>query len=111
MSEPKFTGMPLHFDSDSPQRDTPTQFARKLALAVAQRPAQKASEEVELSRNAKGDWQFSIKGVTGDAETLTACASRVFAIAQTMAQEFPLSRTQIYGRDYTPNERDPQAGK
>lgn len=96
--------------TDTP-RDTPTQFARKLALAVAQRPAIKASEEIEVSRNAKGDWQFSVQGVREEAETLEDACRRVLLIAERIADQFPLSRTQIYGRDYTPNERDPKAGK
>lgn len=94
-----------------PQRDTPTQFARKLALAIAQRPAIKASEEVEISRNAKGDWQFSIQGVRGDTETLAQLVDRLLTEARSLEAQFPLSRTQIYGRDYTPNERDPKAAK
>ena len=91
------------------QRDTPTQHARKLALAIAQRPAIKASEEIEVSRNAKGDWQISVQGVREEAETLEDAAQRVIAIATQLERAYPLSRTQIYGRDYTPNERDPKA--
>ena len=93
-------------NNETPRRDTPTEFARKLALAHASRQPVKASEEVEITRNAKGDWQFTISGVAGEDETLSAVALRVLAVAVDVDTKLPLSRAQHFGREYLPNEKD-----
>jgi hypothetical protein len=89
-----------------PQRKmTPTERAHQIMLAALHRTPVKASEEVEVTRNAKGDYQFRVAGVAGEGETLAKVAARVLAISRDIDNDLPLSRTQIYGRDYTPNEK------
>jgi len=84
---------------------TPTERAHQIMLAALHRTPVKSSEEVEVTRNAKGDYQYRVAGVAGEGETLAKVATRVLNIARDLDTELPLSRTQIYGRDYTPNEK------
>ena len=93
-------------NNETPRRDTPTEFARKLALAHASRQPVKASEEVEITRNAKGDYQYTVSGVAGEEEDLSKVSLRVLAVAIALDEKLPLSRAQHYGRDYLPNEKD-----
>lgn len=92
-------------DHDAPPRLTPTQRLHEVTIAALSRQPVRASEEVEVSRNAKGDWQFSVAGVRAEDETLAECATRVLAVANTLDTLHPLSRTQEYGRDYLPHEK------
>ena len=91
--------------SDSPRRLTPTERLHEITLAALHRTPVKASEEVEITRNAKGDYQYRVAGVAGEDETLAKVATRVLSIARDLDSDLPLSRTQNYGRDYTPNEK------
>ena len=91
--------------NDQPARLTPTQRLHEITLAALHRTPIKASEEVEITRNAKGDYQFRVAGVAGEEETLAKVASRVLSIARSLDDELPLSRAQNFGRDYLPNEK------
>jgi hypothetical protein len=90
--------------NDQPVRLTPTQRAHEIMLAALHRTPVKASEEVEVTRNAKGDWQFRVAGVAGEEETLQKVAARVLNVARDLDEDLPLSRTQEAGRKYLPNE-------
>ena len=89
-----------------PRRLTPTERLHEITLAALHRTPVKASESVDLSRNAKGDWQFTVAGVAGEDEDLATVAARVLAIARSLDDDLPLSRSQHYGRNYLPNEKD-----
>jgi hypothetical protein len=86
-------------------RLTPTQRLHEITLAALHRTPVKASEEVEITRNAKGDYQYRVAGVAGEAETLDAVSKRVQSIARDLDEQLPLSRSQHFGRDYTPDEK------
>lgn len=86
------------------RRLTPTERAHEIMLAALHRTPVKASEEVEITRNAKGDYQFTVAGVAGEAESLAKVATRVLSIARDLDKELPLSRTQEAGRQYTAQE-------
>ena len=92
-------------DNSTPPKLTPTQRAHEIMLAALHRTPVKASEEVEVTRNAKGDWQFRVAGVAGEEESLAKVAKRVLSLAKDLDNDLPLSRAQIYGRDYLPNEK------
>lgn len=87
-------------------RLTPTQRLHEVTMAALTRPAARASESVEVTRNAKGDWQFTVSGITGEGETLSDCALRVLAIAANVHDTYPLSRKQEHDRKTLPNEMD-----
>ncbi len=90
--------------TEAPRRLTPTERAHEIMLAALHRTPVKASEEVEVTRNAKGDYQWRVAGVAGEDESLAAVAMRVLNITRSMDEDFPLSRSQEYGRKFTPNE-------
>ena len=92
--------------TEAPRRLTPTERAHEVMLAALHRTPVKASEEVEISRNAKGDYQWRVAGVAGEGEQLDAVFLRVRAVARSLDDDLPLSRSQHYGRDYLPNEKD-----
>lgn len=97
---------------NTPPRLTPTQRLHEVTLTALHRTPVKSSEQVEVSRNAKGDYQFSVAGVAGEDESLAKVASRVLSIARDIDNQLPLSRKQIADRDYLPNEIKPvKAGK
>ena len=91
--------------TELPPRLTPTQRAHEIMLAALHRTPIKASEEVEITRNAKGDYQFRVAGVAGEAETLKAVAARVLNIARDLDNDLPLSRSQHFNREYLPDEK------
>ena len=80
-------------------RPTPTERYHELALAALHRTPQRASESVEVSRNAKGDYQWTVAGVSGEEESLTKVAGRVLNLCKTMDETLPLSRKQILDRE------------
>ncbi len=86
-------------------RDTPTQFARKLAMAAMTRKAAGASEEVEITRNAKGDYQYRVSGVVGEDETIQAAANRVLDLALYYDEKLPLSHAQDFERRYSKHDQ------
>lgn len=97
--------------TDTPRRLTPTERLHEITLAALHRTPVKASEEVEISRNAKGDYQFRVAGVAGEGEDLATVLTRVQSIARSLDEQLPLSRAQNFGRDYLPNEIGKTTGK
>ena len=91
--------------TEAPRRMTPTERLHAVTLAALHRTPVKASEEVEVTRNAKGDYQFRVAGVAGEDEDLATVANRVLAISRSLDDELPLSRSQHEGRNYTSNEK------
>jgi broad specificity phosphatase PhoE len=89
-----------------PPRLTPTQRLHEVTLAALNRSSPAKGGSVEVSRNAKGDWQFDVSATADDGETLDECAARVLAVVRELEREFELSRAQHFGRDYLPNEKD-----
>jgi hypothetical protein len=92
-------------NNETPRRLTPTERLQEVTLAALHRTPVKASEEVEVTRNAKGDYQFRVAGVAGEDESLAKVSARVLNIARDLDKDLPLSRSQEYGRKYTPNEK------
>jgi hypothetical protein len=90
--------------NEAPRRLTPTERAHEIMLAALHRTPVRASEEVEVTRNAKGDYQYRVAGVAGEDETLAAVATRVLSIAKDLDEQLPLSRSQEAGRKFTPDE-------
>jgi NTP pyrophosphatase (non-canonical NTP hydrolase) len=90
---------------ETPRRLTPTERAHEIMLAALHRTPVKASEEVEITRNAKGDYQYRVAGVAGEGEELAEVALRVLSIARSMDDDLPLSRVQEAGRKYLPSEK------
>lgn len=82
-----------------PRRLTPTERAHEITLAALHRTPVKSSEQVEVSRNAKGDWQFAVAGVAGEEESLAEVAGRVLHIAKDLDNDLPLSRAQAIARE------------
>ncbi len=90
---------------DAP-RLTPTQRLHEVTLAALNRSSPSKTGSVEISRNAKGDWQFDVAATPDDGETLAECAARVLGVIRELETELELSRAQHYGRDYLPNEKE-----
>jgi hypothetical protein len=59
-----------------------------LEMAI-NRPARAASEEVSLTRNAKGDVQISVAGTSHEGESLEETAARVAAVFDALAKTYP----------------------
>ena len=91
-------------ETPQPRRLTPTERAHEIMLAALHRTPVKASEEVEITRNAKGDYQYRVAGVAGEDEDLATVAARVLNIARDLDNDLPLSRVQEAGRKYTADE-------
>ncbi len=92
-------------EHEAPRRLTPTERAHEITIAALSRKPVTASEEVEITRNAKGDYQYRIQGVVGEEETLTALANRVLDVAYYYDEKMPLSRKQEFDRKYLPDEK------
>ena len=78
---------------------TPTQRLHEITLAALHRTPVKKDEQVEISRNAKGDYQYTVAGVVNEAESLAEVATRVLAVARSLDNDLPISRAQIVARD------------
>jgi hypothetical protein len=89
-----------------PPRLTPTQRLHEVTLAALNRASPTKTPSVEISRNAKGDWQFDVTASPDDGETLSECAARVLGVVRELEGQLELSRAQHFGRDYLPNEKD-----
>ena len=83
------------------RRLTPTERLHEITLAALHRTPVKASEEVEVTRNAKGDYQYRVAGVAGEDESLAAVSMRVLSIARSLDEDLPLSGAQIVAREST----------
>jgi hypothetical protein len=68
------------------RRLTPSERIFELALAHAQRAPAPPEPAVELSRNAKGDWQL---GVTVRGHELEAVLEQAIATARRLEAEYP----------------------
>lgn len=93
--------------AEAPKRTTPTERYHELALAALHRTPQAKGETVEVSRNARGDYQYAVAGVVGEDEDLEAVALRVLSLARSLDEALPLSRKQHADRDYLANEIKP----
>jgi len=87
--------------SDPPRYRMP--LARVVELLLT-RQHRSSSETVTITRNAKGDYQFEVEAVGLEDETLAETAARAQAVAKTLADEYPLSRSQHHARQTLPNE-------
>lgn len=94
--------------NEAQPRLTPTEWSREVVRMALNRSPIRASEEVEISRNAKGDYQYSVQGIAGEEETLAECMVRVMAVVVELDDSYPLSRTQLHARQTLPAEK---AGK
>ncbi len=102
-------------EAERPKLPSPSARLHEVTIAALTRAPVKASEEVEMTRNAKGDTQIRVAGVVGSVtmeveqgETLDEAAARVLATYRLLCEAEPLSRSQEYGRKYTPNEKSPK---
>jgi hypothetical protein len=68
----------------------------------------RGSESVEISRNAKGDVQFTVTAVAHDDETLEQAAARGLAVADTLDRAHALSRAQLIARQADPTAPTPK---
>jgi hypothetical protein len=60
-----------------------------LGLVLTKQSHRQPTEEVALSRNAKGDTQIVVSGQAHEDETLTACAERVAVLYEQLRARFP----------------------
>lgn len=86
-------------ENNAPRRLTPTERLQEVTLAALHRTPVRASESVEVSRNAKGDYQWTVAGIAGEEESLTKVAQRVLNLTKSMDETLPLSRKQILDRE------------
>jgi len=73
-------------DAAPERRWTPTEYARALAMAYATRQAQAPESAVEITRNAKGDYQFTVT-VRGD--DVQACETMAVGVSERLAAKYP----------------------
>lgn len=62
-----------------------------IRLLLTRSSGRQPTEEVALTRNAKGETQISVSGQAHEDETLEACAERVSAIYETLRARYPLA--------------------
>ncbi len=62
--------------------------SQALLLAQATRPHAEPTSDVEVTRNAKGDWQFKVAVTMYDAD---AAWEKAVELASALAQRFPFS--------------------
>lgn len=72
-----------------PVRLTPTQRLHEVTLAALTRSSRPPVESVELSRNAKGDAQFTVSVVTHEGETLKDAADRAMIEFDRLCANYP----------------------
>ena len=72
-------------------RLTPTQRLHEVTMQALSRSPRNAVESVEISRNAKGDTQWTIKAETHEGETLTEAAARAQTLHDDLATAYPRS--------------------
>jgi hypothetical protein len=86
-------------------RLTPTQRLHEVTMQALTRAPRAPSEGVEITRNAKGDWQFTVSAATQEGESLEDAIHRAELHAGRLEESFPLSRTQTYERNNEPPAR------
>lgn len=69
-------------------------LARVVELLLT-RPVRATQEAVEITRNAKGDYQYTVSAVAQDGETLEECCVRAQEMADKLNTAYTLSRAQI----------------
>lgn len=89
-------------DGEPPRYRMP--LARVVELLLT-RPQRHTQESVEITRNAKGDYQYTVSAATQEGETLEACALRAQELADTLAKAYELSRAQISARNADPKDK------
>jgi hypothetical protein len=72
--------------TDEPRRLTPTERAHALAMAYAARQASAPESAVEITRNAKGDYQYT---VTVRGEDVQACETLALGVSDRLAEKYP----------------------
>lgn len=72
--------------SEPERRLTPTERLYELSMAWAQRGPAPAEQSIDITRNAKGEYQFS---VTARGHDLDDVLARAQAAADTLAQRYP----------------------
>jgi hypothetical protein len=80
-----FAGIPPE-EQLEPRRLTPTERLHEVTLAALQRSPQPSEHTVDIARNAKGVYQWSV-AVRGD--DLDECVQRAVEKAQELAVKFP----------------------
>lgn len=69
-------------------------LARVVELLLTRTP-RATQEAVEITRNAKGDYQYNVSAVAQEGETLEDCCIRAQAVADKLAEAYALSRAQL----------------
>jgi hypothetical protein len=92
-------------ETQEERRKTLTERHHELVMAMATKPPREPYESVEISRNAKGDVQFTVAASSRDGESLADVLERARTAFIDLHTHFELSRTQEYGRKYTPDEK------
>lgn len=75
--------------SDEPARLTPTQRLHEVTLAALTKTSRPPVESVEISRNAKGDAQFTVSTVTLDGESLADANDRAQVEFDRLCAKYP----------------------
>jgi hypothetical protein len=79
-------------------------LARVVELLLT-KPAHDPAEKVEITRNAKGDYQYKVEAASRNGETLEECAVRAQEVADKLNTAYGLSRAQLYERQTTPLDK------
>lgn len=95
---------PPKLPSPSARREEDLKRYHEERMAALSRPLQRSSQEVTVNRNAKGDYQFEVNGVGGEAETLSEIAAKVISTVALLDETYPLSVTQAHTRNFAPGD-------
>ena len=72
-----------------PSQVKPFRLNHSEILALALTRSSRDSESIEISRNAKGEFQFSVTARTTEGETLSEAFERASATAGMLVARFP----------------------
>lgn len=72
-----------------PRRPTPTERLHEVTIAALTQRQRPQSETVELSRNARGDVQFTVSVTVLDGETLKDASDRAEIAFDHLASKYP----------------------
>ncbi len=92
---------------DAPPKLTPTQRLHEVTLAALTKTTVMHRESITTTRNAKGDHQHEVVTYREDDEPSDVFEARHFGRVERTDERFPTSRSQEYGRKFTPNEKKP----
>lgn len=76
-------------NAPEPVKLTPTQRLHEVTLAALTKTSRPPSESVEISRNAKGDAQFTVSVVTVEGETLASANDRAQKEYDRLCKQYP----------------------